>query len=330
MPASPAKSRSALPACAQRHADREKSSAARRARRRTAARCRSSAFSISRRAISAGVRLALAAIARIAPCARRHGPQAPPRRRWRPGRRRARRAPACATGLARSSSAASSLSVDAEGADQPLLPAARQAECGHHRLENALVAERDRQRRRPAAAAREAHAHRRSRAHRRARCRSRPDPRCRPGRIRSRPRGAGGTPRRDRHSAAASRSRLDVARQTGMVNSGRRHRLAPVSLSVMKMRRRRSSPAMSRKGSAGWMTGASTRAVLASARISAMAEGGLAGRSGGSARRACPLWPAGHLPLKGGDRQRSLADTPVSAAMSALRWQACESRPQRP
>ncbi len=42
-------------------------------------------------------------------------------------------------------------------------------------------------------------------------------------------------------------ARLDVARQTGMVNSGRRQRLSPVSLSVRKMRRRRSSPAMSRK-----------------------------------------------------------------------------------
>src|SRR6478735_11628028 len=54
-------------------------------------------------------------------------------------------------------------------------------------------------------------------------------------------------------------------RQTGIVNSGRRQRLAPVSLSVMKMRRRRSSPAMSRNGSAGWMTGVSTRSVFRAA-----------------------------------------------------------------
>ena len=37
------------------------------------------------------------------------------------------------------------------------------------------------------------------------RCRCRRDPRCRPGRTRCRPRGAGGTPRRDRHSGAACR-----------------------------------------------------------------------------------------------------------------------------
>src|SRR6478736_4394127 len=53
--------------------------------------------------------------------------------------------------------------------------------------------------------------------------------------------------------------------QTGMVNSGRRQRLAPVSFSVMKIRRRRSSPAISRNGSAGWMTGVSTRSVFRAA-----------------------------------------------------------------
>ncbi len=62
-----------------------------------------------------------------------------------------------------------------------------------------------------------------------------------------------------------------------MVNSGRRHRLSPVSLSVRKMRRRRSSPAMSRKGAAGWMTGVSTRSAFRAARSSASA-GAKAGR----------------------------------------------------
>ena len=75
------------------------------------------------------------------------------------------------------------------------------------------------------------------RGHRRWRGRRRRDPRYRPGRTRRRPRGAGGRPRPDRRSAAAWRRSLAIwSRQTGMVNSGRRHRLSPVSLSVRKMR----------------------------------------------------------------------------------------------
>ncbi len=49
-------------------------------------------------------------------------------------------------GLARSASAAASMSADAEGARQPHAPAARQAECRQHSLEHRLVAERHRKR----------------------------------------------------------------------------------------------------------------------------------------------------------------------------------------
>src|SRR5262245_17834335 len=75
-----------------------------------------------------------------------------------------------------------------------------------------------------------------------------------------------------------------------MVNSGRRQRLSPVSLSVRKMRRRRSSPAMLRKGSAGWITGVSTRSVLRSAkraRSSVVKEG--------ASRMAIIVVPSGGL-----------------------------------
>ena len=56
-----------------------------------------------------------------------------------------------------------------------------------------------------AAPARAAPRHRPPSARRPRRCRPRRDPRCRPGRTRCRPRGAGETPRRDRHSGAACR-----------------------------------------------------------------------------------------------------------------------------
>ena len=197
----------------------------------------------------------------------------------------------------------------AEGAGEPHAPAARQAERGQHRLEDRLVAERDGQCAGRAARASAAHGRRPASGRRRGRYPCRRDPRCRPGRTRCRPRGAGGTPRRDRNSGAACRPALAMwSRQTGMVNSGRRQSVSPVSLSVRKMRRRRSSPAMSRNGSAGWMTGTSTGrgAARGEEREDVGRDGGVAGGHGAGASRGnasalrCPPLACRPSPPQGG------------------------------